>query len=309
MGTIKIRHSLQLPIVKGADGYTPYIGENGNWYINGEDTGVLTQGTDGEDATINGLNAAMIAGGTDISVTQNSSTIIISLAETAKKRLFIDLWNAACKRGNTVLGKFNDNTGFFELNGLTDITYEQAVYIYTRGKAPLSAIDNFFSAIPNPLFRTNLPSGMGVSVVMYNYTFVNCSFLEVADAYYMGGGNSTFLSCTALREIKNMYGMVSNSTNTFKGCVSLESINMKIYSNVTAVSFSDSPLLSYESVSYLANNAAPKNTCIVTVHEDVYNKLTGMATDQDYINSGHSKSEWMAIVDIFSKRNVSFAID
>lgn len=29
---------------KGADGYTPYIGNNGNWWINGEDTGVLAEG-------------------------------------------------------------------------------------------------------------------------------------------------------------------------------------------------------------------------------------------------------------------------
>lgn len=48
---------------------------------------------------------------------------------------------------------------------------------------------------------------------------------------------------------------------------------------------------------------------VVTLHGDVYKKLTRMVTGQAYTNSGHSKSEWMAIVDIFSERNVSFAID
>ena len=38
-------------------------------------------------------------------------------------------------------------------------------------------------------------------------------------------------------------------------------------------------------------------------------KIDQKVTGQAYTNSGHSKSEWMAIVDIFSERNVSFAID
>lgn len=33
---------------KGADGLTPYIGENGNWWIGAEDTGVNGSGDDGE---------------------------------------------------------------------------------------------------------------------------------------------------------------------------------------------------------------------------------------------------------------------
>lgn len=36
-------------IVAGADGLTPFIGENGNWWIGETDTGVKAQGTDGED--------------------------------------------------------------------------------------------------------------------------------------------------------------------------------------------------------------------------------------------------------------------
>lgn len=33
----------------GADGNVPYIGENGNWYIDGKDTGVPARGKDGKD--------------------------------------------------------------------------------------------------------------------------------------------------------------------------------------------------------------------------------------------------------------------
>ena len=34
--------------VNGEDGLTPFIGENGNWWIGEEDTGVKAQGEDGE---------------------------------------------------------------------------------------------------------------------------------------------------------------------------------------------------------------------------------------------------------------------
>lgn len=36
----------------GEDGYTPYIGSNGNWWINGEDTGYPSKGVDGHSPVI-----------------------------------------------------------------------------------------------------------------------------------------------------------------------------------------------------------------------------------------------------------------
>ena len=33
--------------VTGPDGHTPYIGQNGNWWINGQDTGDSAEGDDG----------------------------------------------------------------------------------------------------------------------------------------------------------------------------------------------------------------------------------------------------------------------
>lgn len=39
-----------LPGQQGPSGYTPYVGSNGNWWINGEDTGVPATGEPGDDA-------------------------------------------------------------------------------------------------------------------------------------------------------------------------------------------------------------------------------------------------------------------
>ena len=40
---------IDLSDLKGEDGHTPYIGKNGNWWINGADTGVYAGGKDGEN--------------------------------------------------------------------------------------------------------------------------------------------------------------------------------------------------------------------------------------------------------------------
>lgn len=40
-----------IPVESGADGITPHIGENGNWYIGDTDTGVKAQGEKGADGT------------------------------------------------------------------------------------------------------------------------------------------------------------------------------------------------------------------------------------------------------------------
>ena len=50
---------LQFTIPRGADGYTPEIGDNENWYINGVDTGKPSRGESGS-------NDIVLASTTDI---------------------------------------------------------------------------------------------------------------------------------------------------------------------------------------------------------------------------------------------------
>lgn len=47
-----------IPTIKGKDGLTPYIGENGNWWIGDTDTGVRAEGTGGGGGGGGGENGA-----------------------------------------------------------------------------------------------------------------------------------------------------------------------------------------------------------------------------------------------------------
>ena len=52
----------------------------------------------------------------------------------------MDLWNKRCNVGGLILGKYNEQTGFFEVGTLKDITYEEAVVIYAH-TAGLTGVD------------------------------------------------------------------------------------------------------------------------------------------------------------------------
>lgn len=65
---------------------------------------------------------------------------------------FIGMYNSACG----IYGTYNENSGYFELNGLTDITYEQALNIMSRGQESIGP-SAFSASNMDPKIRTNLP--------------------------------------------------------------------------------------------------------------------------------------------------------
>ena len=74
---------------------------------------------------------------------------------------FIVMWNLACG----IYGCYNEATGYFELNGLTDITYQQALSIYGAGAISSPNGSEFYQS---KKIRTNLPL-----TVSYNTSRVN----------------------------------------------------------------------------------------------------------------------------------------
>ena len=67
----------------GKDGLTPYIGENGNWWIGETDTGVKAKGVDGKDVVV--VTSTVVSGA---AVTSNIA-VIISSAIKRRKRFLI----------------------------------------------------------------------------------------------------------------------------------------------------------------------------------------------------------------------------
>lgn len=73
-----------LESLRGAQGYTPYIGDNGNWWINNTDTGVSAQATSVNITTTNDADEIIFDTDTKtIASVKNGNTIVVGSANEA----------------------------------------------------------------------------------------------------------------------------------------------------------------------------------------------------------------------------------
>lgn len=212
-------------------------------------------------------------------------------------KLFVDMWNTACG----AYGTYNAETGYFELNGLTDITYEEAVGIYSYYR-PYKLTNLGFEFVRYP-YRAVLPIYLASSTIPIGQSFQSSAQLEVIvfQMYYtykvsLGNCNYAFDGCVKLREIKGILNFASatNTGSAFWSCQSLE--NIQIFNLKSNVDFKHSPKLSYASFEYMITNAANTSTITITVHPDVYAKLTD-----------ESNTEWYALLELAASKNIQFA--
>lgn len=209
---------------------------------------------------------------------------------------------------------YNQNTDFYELNGLTDITEEEmrTIYLQTHVMDKLSSYYNIFA---NSTFRTNLGFNIGITQtngrnVDFRESFFFNQKLEVLRLSFGNNINETrmirtsdmfyaFHGCKKLKRIISpiyVYDIKNKLyfDHTFSQCILLETA--LLYKLYASISFSDSPLLSLESLQYMITNAANTSPITVTVHADVYAKI------QD-----ESQADWHALIEAATAKQITFA--
>ena len=181
----------------------------------------------------------------------------------------IDLFEAA---GAT----FNAVTGYFELNGLTDISYEE-MKVIERYKGLFDAVSRVggsgcFRGLSSSLRTTTRFNN--VSAVNLGYGFFGNGEIEVigADDFTLSGVGSAFMSCPKLKGFAGVIkfnSSVTNTSNVFAGAYSLQDVQI---SGLNAnISFANSPNLSKDSLLYMINNAST-TAFTITLHATVYAK-------------------------------------
>lgn len=200
---------------------------------------------------------------------------------------------------------YNKKTGFYELNGLTDITEEEMREIYVQTN-PTKRVTDLCSVFASSSIRTNLPflNRGGFKPIDCYAAFINCSNLEVVALgvedgviFYPTRIPYMFHNCIKLRTVIGVLDCGNtNQTNdkAFANCRALE--NIKLNKLKYSISFSDSPLLSLKSLQYLITNAANTSSVTVTVHADVYAKI------QD-----ETQTEWHALIETAAAKQITFA--
>lgn len=205
---------------------------------------------------------------------------------------------------------YNQNTGFYELNGLTDITEEEMKTIYLQTHV-MDKLQSFRGVFAGAKFRTNL--GFNRSLMQTNNrqfqfydSFRENRSLEVLRISYgdmdvlrsmtVENLGFAFYSCVKLRKIIGIIRLDKSSdvTSAFDRCLELQDV--KLYGLLTNISFAYSPLISIESLQYLITNVANTSPITVTVHADVYAKI------QD-----EGQVDWHALIETAAAKQITFA--
>ena len=219
---------------------------------------------------------------------------------------------------------YNKSTGYWELNGLTDLTEEEMCDIWLWTHNIINQPD-LAQAFHNAPIRTTFshPScsvyrqGHGTSL---NQAAYSCKFLEIFHVTSLPDGSikitdsssrachNAFNNCLRLREITDILDVSVNTPGllsaAFNICAKLSKVRIKGLRQ--DVSFEHSPLLSYESLNYIVTSAANTSAITITVHPTTYSYLTGTA--QPTAEVGGTAEEWQALVTTAQGKQISFAV-
>lgn len=233
------------------------------------------------------------------------------LTETEKRdlsrRMFDDLWMEAMPEGAISFKDYPcgiDETNAerpYLCNGVA-LTYEEAIEVYrvTSGQ-PL-----FGRCYQGTSIRTNIPHPSPMidrnNYIVTSGAFRFCRNLEVANlggeqgcVEFIAGTTGTFSQCVKLRTILGEVLISGNVSNVFEQCQALETVSIGMLRG--NVSFQHSPLLSLASLQYMVAKATTSAALItVTVHPDVYSKL-----------SGEENAQWHKVLTDAAAKNISFA--
>lgn len=198
---------------------------------------------------------------------------------------------------------YNQNTGFYELNGLTDITEEQmkTIYVQTNHMDYIENIEDIFSEYS---FRTNLGFRYLRHTNGRNFNLKNAfrgnKQLEVL---VLGPDNENWpMRCSSLQnfllncvKVKKVIGyLICSIRIDILEVPLLEEIRIKHLQ--ASFNANTSPNLSLESLQYLITNAANTSPITVTVHADVYAKI------QD-----EGQVDWHALIETAAAKQITFA--
>lgn len=203
-------------------------------------------------------------------------------------------------------GGYNEATGYFECNGILDIGIDEAKAMLEY--APLTRF-----VLPNHTENrwTFLQHGSATMRTLFPICFVNSGAnsgsggsmfaywkkLEVVvfTANNFSSFDYMFSNCSRLRKVTGLCINPAANANVlycFNQCTALEVAEIRIGRNI---SFSNSPLLTAESIRYICKNRIGTNEITVTLHPTTF----ALLTDED-------NEEWFPLVELAQTKNITF---
>lgn len=202
--------------------------------------------------------------------------------------------------------KFNDETGYYEMNELTDLTENDCIKMYAYYK-PNAIMTSYSGMWQGASIRTNFPIPSPDNPYEWTFAYRACNYLVIAKP----SGNKTLLvktfntaleNCNKLRKVLTIIRCFNNGTNINFNLPLLEYYKIQaIQANARLIS----PKINYESVRYWIDNAANTSAITITVHPTTYGYLTGTIEPTEQV--GGTTEEWQQIVTDAQAKQISFA--
>lgn len=217
--------------------------------------------------------------------------------------------------------KFNDETGYYEMNGLIDLTENNLflAWSYPRlaDEPTVKCSFSCFSPDKKRQIRTNFPFVTFFRSVN-ELTLYGQNSLEIFSTVSLVSGNTqpfnisklNTWACTKLRKFLGIIAVNSASSkiSTFDNSdlVLLEELYL-LRVKVDVSIFKNSPYIIYDCIKYLIDNATNTGAITITVHPTTYGYLTGTIEPTEQV--GGTKEEWMQIVTDAAEKQISFATE
>lgn len=245
-------------------------------------------------------------------MTSSGASVDEALESKAEKeavyKVFDDAWTAD---GGTVI----ESGVSYGLNGLT-LTLAEAIEVE---KLAVRSRDDFIRRLYNTKVRTNIVRFQSAYWITIGISaFAQGSDAEVlrlapGDSAWVAGTDSVFTGCRKLRSILTTLVDFNGGTQAywwrqaFKNCVLLEDV--KIEGVKGPVSFGDSPKLKLDSLQYMVEHVVTTATgVVITVHPDVYAKLTGDTTNAACAAlTDEERAEWSALCVTAGEKGITIA--
>lgn len=255
-------------------------------------------------------------------------------ADAAVREQMKQLFLAADPRPSTnpLKLRYNSETGFYEMNGLTDITHEQMMRIYTQANLANYPFGCGFSyALMNlSNVRTNYPpslrgwtadtvvsvkalcanSNMETLVLTANATGNGDGVILIGPA--ADGGTWTFQDSNQLRMVYNPLRITNNAFRyNSKGSTALQELWLQVrpasgQTNLTTGALYQSEHIKYECYRYLIDQAttSASQTITVPVSHAAYSYMTGEGTPTAAV--GGTSAEWQALLSDGAAKGIAF---
>lgn len=230
--------------------------------------------------------------------------------DAAGMALLVDMFNAAA--GEYGHAWIIDGVFDAELNGVTGITQDEAIRMLEY-YSPTKQTDLSYKYIGCPcrtLFTIYPRQGAFSMSQAFQWSALAVIRFEMYYVYNVqpNAANYAFHDAKNLKRILGIMD-VSNTTyltTAFMGCSALEEVSLLYLKS--DINFGNSPKLSYYSLSYMILNAANTKAITITVHPDVYAKLTGdVGNEACAALSDEEKEQWTSLVATALSKNIAFA--